>query len=73
MTGLLRGGGWAKEGRRERTFPWTSMAPPITMTSLARRNVSGSTDAARAKFVKGPIATRDMVSASFSRSIRRIS
>lgn len=49
------------------------MVQPMTTTSFARRNVSGSSAAARARLVKGPIATMVMVSLSFSRSKRSIS
>ena len=55
------------------TFPKESTAPPMVTTSLARRNASGSSAAARAQFVSGPMATMVIVSASFSRRIRRIS
>ena len=54
-------------------FPVASTAPPIVTTSFTRRNVSGSSAAARAQFVSGPMATMVMVSGSFSRKIRRIS
>lgn len=54
-------------------FPSTSIAPPITTTSFAFRNVSGSSAAARARFVKGPTDTIVIVSTGFSRSRRRIS
>lgn len=55
------------------TFPHSSTLPPITTTSLTRRNVSGSLAAARARLVSGPTATIVIVSESFSRSNRRIS
>lgn len=65
----LDGKGWLDR----RTFPGISIAPPITTTSFARRNVSGSSAAARARFVSGPTATIVTVSGSFSLSILRIS
>lgn len=55
------------------TFPGTSTAPPMTTTSLALKNVSGSVAAAMARLVRGPIATMVIVSASFSRRSRNIS
>lgn len=54
-------------------FPGTEMAPPITTTSLARRKVSGSEEAAVARFVSGPMATIVIVSGAFPRRRRRIS
>ena len=54
-------------------LPSTSMAPPITTTSLTLRKVSGSSAAASARLVKGPIATMVIVSCGFSCSSRRIS
>jgi hypothetical protein len=45
----------------------------MTTTSFTRRNVSGSSAAARARLVIGPIATMVILSGSFSRSRRRIS
>lgn len=49
------------------------MAPPITAISFTRRNVSGSSAAAKERLVSGPRATIVIVSGSFSFSIRRIS
>ena len=43
------------------------------MTSLAFMNVLGSSAAATAKFVNGPIPIKVMVSGGFSPRIRRIS
>lgn len=45
----------------------------MTKTCLARRNVAGECEAARAKLVKGPIAIMVMVLVGFSSRIRRIS
>lgn len=45
----------------------------MTTTSLTRRNVSGSSAAAKARLVSGPTATRVTESGSLSRSARRIS
>jgi hypothetical protein len=64
-------GDW--EVRGVLTFPGTSIAPPITTTSFALRNVSESMDAAIARLVNGPTATIVMVSFSFSRRSRSIS
>ena len=50
------------------TFPGLSMVPPITTTSFALKQVSGSSAAANAKFVKGPTAT--MVTVSHGDSLR---
>lgn len=55
------------------TFPSMSIAPPITTTSLTFRNVSGSSAAASAKLVNGPIAIIVIVSGGFSRRRRSIS
>ena len=55
------------------TLPTASTAPPMATTSLTRRKASGSSAAARAQFVSGPMAMMVIVSASFSRKIRRIS
>ena len=55
------------------TLPKASTAPPIVTTSFTLRNVSGSSAAARAQFVSGPMATMVIVSASFSRKILSIS
>lgn len=54
-------------------MPVSSIAPPITTTSLARRKVSGSVAAAIARLVDGPIATIVIVSGSFSRNNDKIS
>ena len=54
-------------------LPGSSMVPPMTTTSLAFRNVFGSSAAAMAKVVNGPIAIKVMVSAGFSLRMRRIS
>lgn len=54
------------------TFPGASTAPPMTTTSFALKNVSGSSAAANAKFVIGPTATIVTVSGSFSLSVFRI-
>ena len=54
-------------------LPGSSMEPPMTITSLALMNVFGSSAAAIAKFVNGPIAMRVTVSVGFSRRIWRIS
>jgi hypothetical protein len=56
-----------------RTFPVASTAPPIVTTSFTLRNASGSSAAARAQFVSGPMATMVIVSGSFSRKILSIS
>lgn len=45
----------------------------MTTTSFTRRNVSGSSAAAKARLVRGPTATRVTESGSLSRSARRIS
>lgn len=63
----------AKEVSEELTFPVASTAPPIVTTSFALRNASGSSVAARAQFVSGPMATMVIVSGSFSRKILSIS
>lgn len=55
------------------TFPGLRTAPPMTRTDLARRNVVGECDAARARLVSGPTAMIVMVSAGFSSRSRRIS
>src|SRR5277367_1430387 len=55
------------------TFPVASTAPPIVTTSFTLRNTSGSSAAARAQFVSGPMATMVIVSGSFSRKILSIS
>jgi len=55
------------------TLPSQSIAPPITQTSLTRKNVSGSSAAARARLVRGPTATIVIVSSGFSFKSRRIS
>ena len=57
----------------KRTFPGMLTVPPMTTTSFARRNVSGSIADARARLVNGPTATMVTVSGSFSRSTRSIS
>ena len=54
-------------------LPGRSTVPPITMTSLAFMNVFGSSAAAMAKFVNGPMAIKVMVSGGFSLRMRRIS
>jgi hypothetical protein len=55
------------------TFPVASRAPPIVITSFTLINASGSSAAARAQFVSGPMATMVIVSGSFSRKILSIS
>ncbi len=55
------------------TFPSKSTAPPMIMTSFTLRNVSGSSAAAIARFVSGPMAIMLTVFGSFSRSIRKVS
>ena len=55
------------------TLPGLRTAPPITRTDLARRNVVGECDAARARFVSGPTAMIVMVSGGFSSRSRTIS
>ena len=55
------------------TLPSQSIAPPITQTSFTRKNVSGSSAAARARLVRGPTATIEIVSRGFSLRRRRIS
>jgi hypothetical protein len=73
---------WPQNWRRPRgdrrreiklTFPVASTAPPIVTTSFTLRNASGSSAAARAQFVSGPMATMVIVSGSFSRKILSIS
>jgi hypothetical protein len=54
-------------------LPSTSIAPPITTTSLTLRKVSVSSAAANARLVRGPTATIVMVSRGFSLRSRRIS
>ena len=54
-------------------LPGSSMVPPMTTTSLAFMNVFGSSAAAMAKFVNGPIAIKVMVPAGFSLRMRIIS
>ncbi len=72
VTGIaLAQGGSGKEITL--TFPVASTAPPIVTTSFALRNASGSSAAARAQFVSGPMATMVIVSGSFSRRILSIS
>ena len=55
------------------TLPGTSTAPPMTAISLTLRKVSGSSDAANAKFVSGPNAHIEIESAGSSFKILRIS
>ena len=55
------------------TFPTASTAPPMVTICLTLRNASGSSAAARAQFVSGPMAMMVIVSASFSRKILKIS
>ena len=54
-------------------LPGMEMAPDITTTSLAFMNTVGDSEAARAKFVSGPMAMRVMVSGGFESRIERIS
>lgn len=54
-------------------LPGSEIAPPITITSLAFRNTCGSWEAARAKFVSGPMPMRVMVSGGWESRICRIS
>ena len=55
------------------TFPVASTAPPIVTISFTLRKASGSSAAARAQFVSGPMAAMVIVSGSFSRKMRSIS
>jgi hypothetical protein len=48
------------------------MAPPMTITSFAFRNVSGSSEAARARLVSGPSATMLIVSGGDSRRMSKM-
>ena len=50
-----------------------SMAPPMTRTALARRKIRGDLAAARAKFVRGPMAARVMVLGGLVERMVRIS
>lgn len=59
---------WWSDGNVKLTFPGASMAPPMTTTSLTFKKVSGSCEAAMARFVNGPTATIVIVSGSFSLS-----
>ena len=54
-------------------LPGTPIAPPMTMTSLTLRKIPGSSAAARARLVNGPIATMVMLSVGLSLRMRRIS
>ncbi|KAL5888478.1 hypothetical protein ACKVWC_011567 [Pyricularia oryzae] len=54
-------------------LPGTLMAPPMTQTSRARRSVSGSSAAARARLVMGPMVRIVTVWSGDSLRIRRIS
>ena len=54
-------------------LPGTEMAPDITTTSLAFMKIVGDSEAARAKFVRGPMAMRVIVSGGFESRIERIS
>lgn len=56
------------DGDARLTFPGASMAPPMTTTSFTFKKVSGSCEAAIARFVNGPTATIVIVSGSFSLS-----
>ena len=53
-------------------LPDTVIAPPMTTTLFARRNVCGEREAARAKLVRGPIAIMSMVSLGLSSRISKI-
>lgn len=54
-------------------LPGEEIVPPMTRTDLARMNTVGECEAARARFVRGPIAIMVIVSGGFSSSIRKIS
>lgn len=54
-------------------LPGTEMVPPMTSMDLARITVVGAWEAARARFVSGPMAMIVMVSGGFSSRIRKIS
>ena len=54
-------------------LPGSSIAPPITRTSFARRKVCGDFAAARAKVVSGPKAIRVKVSGGLVESRVRMS
>lgn len=54
-------------------LPGTDMAPDMTITSLALRNVVDEVDAARAKFVRGPMPIRVIVSGGLEERMSRIS
>lgn len=54
-------------------FPGTEIAPPMTRTDLARMRIFGECDAARARFVRGPMAMIVIVPGGFSARILMIS
>lgn len=54
-------------------FPGSAIAPPIIKTLFARRKISGDREAARARFVKGPMAMMSTVPGGLSSSILSIS
>lgn len=54
-------------------FPGPETAPPMTRTDLARMNIFGARDAARARFVRGPTAMIVIVPGGFSARVLMIS
>lgn len=54
-------------------LPGTEIAPPITKTDLARISTVGAYEAARATFVRGPMAMTVMVFGGLSSRTRKIS
>lgn len=54
-------------------FPGSAIAPPMTSTLFARRNVNGDSEAASARLVNGPMAMMSTVSVGLSSRILRIS
>ena len=54
-------------------LPGSEMVPPMTRMDFARINVVGAWEAARARFVSGPMAMIVTVSGGFSLRMRKIS
>lgn len=54
-------------------FPGAETAPPMIRTDLARRNIVGECEAARARLVRGPMAMMVMLPGGFSSRTRKIS
>jgi hypothetical protein len=64
---------YAEERGQVFTLPSKSTAPPMITTSFTLKKVSGSSAAAVARFVRGPIAMMEIVPASFSRKSLSVS